>query len=145
MKRIYYLLALLLLSISALSIVSCNDDDAVKDSSVELGLCPDENHPHPIDLGIGVKFACCNVGARNPFENGNYYAWGETANKLWYGNDNYIFWDKDFNPRMDLPHDISNTTYDVATVKEGKTWRMPTLKELHSLVDSCRYEWVNDA
>ncbi len=142
MKRNYYLFALLFLSVSALSIVSCNDDDAVKDNSVELGLCPDENHPHPIDLGIGVKFACCNVGARNPFENGNYYAWGETTKKLWYGYDNYIFWDKDFNPRMDLPHDISNTTYDVATVKEGNTWRMPTLKELHNLVDSCRYEWL---
>ena len=142
MNRNYYLLVFIFIVVSSVFIVSCNDDDAVKDSSVELGLCPDENHPHPIDLGIGVKFACCNVGAKNPFEDGYYYAWGETEGKKWYGNDNYQFWDKDFYPLMDLPHDISNTTYDVATVKVGKTWRMPTLEELHKLVDCCRYEWL---
>ena len=27
--------------------------------------CPDDNHPHAIDLGLpsGTKWACCNVGA----------------------------------------------------------------------------------
>lgn len=39
-------------------------------------LCPDDNHPHMIDLGLGVKWACCNVGATAPEEYGGYYAWG---------------------------------------------------------------------
>lgn len=37
--------------------------------------CPDENHPHMIDLGLpsGTKWACCNVGASKPEEFGGYY------------------------------------------------------------------------
>ena len=38
----------------------------MKDEAVINGLCPDSNHPHAIDLGIGVRFACCNVGAAAP-------------------------------------------------------------------------------
>ena len=40
--------------------------------------CPDNNHPHMIDLGLSVKWACCNVGAVAPEEYGDYFAWGET-------------------------------------------------------------------
>ncbi len=41
--------------------------------------CPDDNHPHMIDLGLpsGTKWACCNVGAAKPEEYGGYYTWGE--------------------------------------------------------------------
>ena len=44
--------------------------------------CPDSNHPHAIDLGIGVKFACCNVGATSPEQDGGYYAWGEKSDRI---------------------------------------------------------------
>ena len=32
--------------------------------------CPDDNHPHMIDLGLpsGTKWACCNMGATKPEE-----------------------------------------------------------------------------
>ena len=42
--------------------------------------CPDEHHPHLIDLGLpsGTNWACCNVGASVPEAYGGYYAWGET-------------------------------------------------------------------
>lgn len=41
--------------------------------------CPDDNHPHAIDLGLpsGTKRSCCNVGASTPEEYGNYFAWDE--------------------------------------------------------------------
>ena len=32
--------------------------------------CPDSKHPHAIDLGIGMKFACCNIGAISPEQYG---------------------------------------------------------------------------
>ena len=37
--------------------------------------CPDDNHPHTIDLGLpsGTKWACCNAGATTPEECGGYY------------------------------------------------------------------------
>lgn len=41
--------------------------------------CPDDNHPHAIDLGLpsGTKWACCNVGASSPEGYGGYYTWDE--------------------------------------------------------------------
>lgn len=43
--------------------------------------CPDNNHPHMIDLGLpsGTKWACCNVGASKPEDYGGYYEWGQIA------------------------------------------------------------------
>lgn len=37
--------------------------------------CPDENHPHWIDLGLpsGTLWSCCNAGAAKPEEYGTYY------------------------------------------------------------------------
>ena len=45
-------------------------------------LCPDKYHPHAIDLGVGIKFACCNVGASNPAQYGNYYEWKESPSAV---------------------------------------------------------------
>jgi len=41
--------------------------------------CPDENHPHWIDLGIGTRWRCCNEGASRPEEYGGYYQFGQVA------------------------------------------------------------------
>jgi len=41
--------------------------------------CPDENHPHWIDLGIGTQWRCCNEGASRPEEYGGYYTFGQVA------------------------------------------------------------------
>ena len=55
-------------------------------TNVSYTTCPDNNHPHMIDLGLpsGTKWACCNVGASAPEDYGNYYAWGETQPKSVY-------------------------------------------------------------
>ena len=56
--------------------------------------CPDNNHPHLIDLGLksGTMWACCNMGAQSPGEYGGYYAWGETSEKESYTWENYAYW-----------------------------------------------------
>lgn len=43
--------------------------------------CPDDHHPHMIDLGLpsGTKWACCNAGASKPEDYGGYYEWGQIA------------------------------------------------------------------
>ena len=53
--------------------------------------CPDEHHPHRIDLGLpsATKWACCNVGASKPEDYGGYYAWGETEEKSVYNQVTY--------------------------------------------------------
>ncbi len=57
--------------------------------------CPDNNHPHMIDLGLpsGTKWACCNVGATTPEAYGGYYAWGETEEKDYFDQENYEFFE----------------------------------------------------
>ena len=66
--------------VSVINIMAGNGTD----EAVKAGMCPDTNHPHAIDLGIGVKFACCNVGASAPWEYGGYYSLGETEEKDGY-------------------------------------------------------------
>ena len=46
-----------------------------------------------IDLGLpsGIKWASCNVGADNPEDYGNYYAWGEVLPKEDYSWDTYKY------------------------------------------------------
>ena len=34
-----------------------------------------------VDLGLSVKWATCNIGAKDPTEYGDYFAWGETVTK----------------------------------------------------------------
>ena len=100
--------------------------------------CPDDNHPHMIDLGLpsGTKWACCNVGATIPEGYGGYYAWGETEGKDLYSNTNYQF---DKYSLQNLGNDIASTQYDVAHMKWGGNWRMPSEDDFHELVDNCRY------
>ncbi|MBP5368752.1 MAG: hypothetical protein J6Z01_09910 [Bacteroidales bacterium] len=47
--------------------------------------------PEYVDLGISVLWATCNIGADNPWDYGDYFAWGETKPKDDYSWDNYEF------------------------------------------------------
>ena len=46
-----------------------------------------------VDLGLpsGTLWATCNVGANNPWEYGDYFAWGETTPKTDYGEFTYKY------------------------------------------------------
>ena len=90
-----------------------------------------------VDLGLSVKWATCNVGASSPEEYGDYYAWGETSTKSSYDTDNCETWGKSIG-------DIKGTSRDVAHVKWGGSWRMPTEAEFEELLDSdnCTWTWT---
>lgn len=116
----------------------------------ELELCPDHNHPHLIDLGLpsGTKWACCNVGASVPEGYGGYYAWGETKEKSSYTQDTYKYYiDIDGDGYKDIYQNIgsniSGTSYDVAHMKWGGGWRMPTRDEIKELLNKCFWEWTS--
>lgn len=111
-------------------IVNGSDEDEQAYSS-----CPDDNHPHMIDLGLpsGTKWACCNVGASKPEEYGNYYAWGETSTKSTYNTDTYLFYDSSTSTYFDLGRDIAGTKYDAATANWGASWCMPNWKQCYEL------------
>lgn len=117
-------------------------------------LCPNHNHPHMIDLGLpsGTKWACCNVGATKPEEYGGYYAWGETEEKENYSWSTY----KWCNGSRDSMTKYCTNSYhgtvdnktvldpedDVAHVKWGGSWRMPTLEEQMELLNECTWKWT---
>ena len=125
------------------------------------GLCPDNNHPHMIDLGLpsGTKWACCNIGASSPEEFGNYYAWGETCSRGGYsGNifigfteENYQFYNGEtasgvgsfiVSPYTDIGSNISGTVYDAAKTNWGGSWRMPTKLQFEELIRYTTSTWA---
>jgi len=112
-------------------------------STIFAQSCPDSNHPHAIDLGIGVKFACCNIGASAPEQYGGLYSWGETAEKAIYDDYDYKYCGyKRYRGYLDIGNDISGTQYDVAHVKWGENWRMPTKEQMELLKEKCKSRWI---
>ncbi len=110
--------------------------------------CPDDNHPHMIDLGLpsGTKWACCNMGAQKPEHYGDYYAWGEIKDKNRYDWNTYAYftgYDSKDNPTCeDIGSDIANTDYDVVTTWWGAPWHMPTSAQCEELVLNCHFSGV---
>lgn len=105
-----------------------------------------------VDLGLSVCWASCNVGANSPEEYGDYYAWGDTEEMTYYGwtsykwGDNYTTLTK-YCTDSSFSYDgaVDNKTIlepedDVAHVKWGDSWRMPTSEEVQELISHCNWE-----
>lgn len=114
--------------------------------------CPDNNHPHAIDMGNGLKWACCNVGAYSPEQIGGYFAWGETFLKANYSFENYQWCNQQSNQLMTKYCTDSSVgtvdgktqlemTDDAARYNWGGSWRMPTYNEYLNLVYDIDYSW----
>ena len=97
-----------------------------------------------VDLGLpsGTKWANMNVGATRPEEFGGYFAWGETEEKDYYDWGTYTHCDGDKESCYDLGSDIAGTRYDVAHVKWGGSWVMPSYDQIQELLDNCTKEWT---
>ncbi len=108
-----------------------------------VGLCPDSNHPHVIDLGLpsGTKWACCNVGSSNPEGYGNYYAWGETKTKSVYSWGTYQY-GRSSDDVDNIGSDIAGTRYDAATANWGTPWKMPTKAQCEELIENTTSKWT---
>ena len=94
-----------------------------------------------VDLGLpsGILWTKYNVGATSPEEYGGYYAWGETEEKDSYTlyNYSYLNWIGEDVWEYTLTSRIHNSQYDVAHVKWGDGARMPTVNDIHELIDNC--------
>ena len=103
-----------------------------------------------VDLGLSVKWGTANLGAYNPENEGEYFAWGETASKESYTWETYK-WSKDdtelltkycsdsykgYNGFTDNKAQLDNSD-DVVKVRLGGSWRMPTYDEITELRDNC--------
>ena len=104
-----------------------------------------------VDLGLSVKWATCNVGADKPEEYGDYYAWGETEPKDLYLWDTYKYCDGTYNSLTKYTDSaygkdgfsdnksVLDPEDDVAHVKWGGNWRIPTKEELEELRTKCTW------
>lgn len=113
-----------------------------------------------VDLGLNVKWATCNIDASEPEYSGGYYAWGEVNTKIVYDKSTFK-WSEDpsvYQVEKEPMKGIVNsgpypryiyktkTLYpvdDVAHVKWGGKWRMPTIHDFYELKTCCKWEWIN--
>ena len=95
-----------------------------------MSSCPDEHHPHAIDLGLpsGTLWACCNVGAEEPEGFGTYYQSGNPGNGMPAFQSN------------DDTYEFAGTMFDPATVEWGVEWATPNSDQMDELVKYCTHE-----
>lgn len=141
MKKLSYLLTSVFLIF-----VSCSDNDPIEDLETDdvVIYCPDDNHPHVIDLGLpsGTKWSCCNVGASFPSDYGDYFAWGEVENKNSYNMNNYAYYNDSTEEFIFIGDNISGTDYDAACANWGESWNMPTRDQVNELIKKCTWTWT---
>ena len=116
---------------------------------------------------MNLLWATCNIGAENPWDYGDYYAWGEKATKDYYSWGNYAFMQEG---KYDWKHVTKYTVADGKTdgiwydggnfIGDGRTsfsdfyyiddaahqlwggnWHIPTDEEWTALYDGTFYKW----
>lgn len=140
MKKIFFFVV-----ISLFIFISCNKKHKY------------ENGYEYVDLGLSVKWATCNIGAKNPEDYGDYFAWGEVESKNIYNWSTYKYCNGSYNSMTKYCNKcsygkngfIDNKTIlaltdDVATVNWGGAWRMPTESEIKELIDNCVWSWTKE-
>lgn len=110
-----------------------------------------------VDLGLpsGLLWATCNVGADNPEDYGDHFAWGETQPKDTYDWDTYQYCNGYYNTLTKYCNNssfgyngfIDNLTIllpedDAATANWGSGWRMPTKEEWQELYQYTTHIWT---
>ena len=114
-----------------------------------------------VDLGLpsGTLWANMNVGATNPEECGDYFAWAETepqdGNQYNWESHKYVKsgintytkycnnTDFGYNGFTDNKV-VLEAEDDAATVNWGNQWRMPTIADFRELIDNTNLEIINN-
>ena len=137
---------LLTIGMITFGLSSCSDsDDDEEDesestsSSVEESENTEEedtgsiNGYEYVNLGLSVKWATKNVGAKYSYSYGQFYMWGDIEVRTEFLDSGT--WN------VSLSDISGNSKYDAARYEWGSTWRMPTLEEIQELVDDCTWTW----
>ncbi|MBR5638156.1 MAG: hypothetical protein IKW83_00190 [Muribaculaceae bacterium] len=122
-----------------------------------LGNVPIIDGHEYVDLGLpsGTLWATTNIGATNPEDYGDYFAWGETEPKESYDWTTYK-WCKGSDYALTKYCTQTNYGYngfydgkseldpedDAATANWGPNWCMPSLDQIQELIDNCTSVWT---
>ena len=133
--------------VTAMSAGTCTIICRALDGSGVYAECPvtvyglDDAHEY-VNLGLpsGTLWATCNIGAENPEDYGNYFAWGETAAKETFSWGNYLLSQGSsgvavtkYNATDELTELLPED--DAATVNWGSDWQMPSKEQIEELLD----------
>ena len=157
--------SIIVLAAIAATFVACQ-----KEEFPSSGTGTENGHSY-VDLGLtsGTLWATTNVGADNPQDFGNFYAWGETETKDIYDWNSYKFSNDDDENYHPANLYINKYTFadkesksiwynsknvfigdsllelepvdDVAVMKWGGKWRMPTRDQMTELREECNWKW----
>lgn len=126
--------------------ITVTDTQSGKTATIEVTVIADDPKIDAVavDLGLpsGTLWADRNVGANSPEDYGGYYACGETEEKEVYDWSTYTHCDGSPETCHDIGSNIAGTQYDVAHVKWGGSWKMPTRDQMKELVKKCTSEWT---
>ncbi len=111
-----------------------------------------------VDLGLGVLWATCNLGADKPQNYGDYYAWAEIEPKDYFCWGNYRYFSTFSSNRAYLDKYTTNENSgfllkpdnldrlegidDVASVLSGGEWNIPTSQDFKELIEKCSRKTV---
>ena len=140
-------LALMFAPVACSLIEPDNDETDIPSGAVDLGIVITREDGTTYNLywaksNLSMKGLCAN-----PYDYGDYYAWGETAPKgdySWYA---YKYGEYPHLTKYNTKEDsgtvdnrtVLNPEDDVAHVKLGGKWRMPTIEEWDALVKQCHF------
>ena len=128
-------------------------NDSIVDDSLIL-----DDHDY-VDLGLpsGLLWATCNVGATNPEDFGDFFAWGETKPKDIYDWKSYQYGNCTFD-RFEMTKYCTDSCWglngfvdnltvlepddDAATANWGVDWRMATKEEWEELYRKTTCTWT---
>lgn len=132
---------------ASISFCSCAYDD---DDDIYGGISKAPKGVEAVDLGLSVRWANMNIGASNPRDYGSYFAWGDI-----HTNSDYKTWNSYRlcnGSRDSMTKYCTQSNYgkvdnkttlelanDVAHVRWGGFWRMPTAAELNELITKCTW------
>ena len=119
-----------------------------------------------VEMGDGLKWATCNVGASKPEEFGDYFSWGDTEpyylciNPLIWKDGIYEGYGKASNKHYEIDTENRTATLLKYTNSDGKTvlepeddaaavnwkgsWRMPTAQEFEKLANPDNFTWTEE-
>ena len=105
-----------------------------------------------VDLGLasGLLWAKYNMGATEPTDRGNYYAWGETSTKKKYNGSSYKHFKTNDYDRVKKIYkynegdgkEVLDLEDDAARANLGVGYRIPTKADWEELLDDCKWEAV---
>ena len=105
-----------------------------------------------VDLGLasGLLWAKYNMGATEPTDRGNYYAWGETSTKKKYNGSSYKHFKTDDYANVKKIYkynegdgkEVLDLEDDAARANLGVGYRIPTKADWEELLEDCKWEAV---